>query len=160
MADGMIKVKFSEKLVELLEILEDNDNYLAFELLWMSEQYFSGNPKYHNGLGITHVDVGVPTKASDFNFIVTIKGKKLLMKIGKFIRYYFPKLYDNNQITSFIWQFNKIKNGGTVQQAGVKIEVEEFKYNPKDPRSTFLSLVTKTYPYGHEEEVLQFLPKD
>lgn len=39
-----------------------------------------------------------------------------------------------------------------------RIIVPEFKYNPKDPRSTFLSLVTKTYPHGHEEEVLKFLP--
>jgi hypothetical protein len=41
---------------------------------------------------------------------------------------------------------------------GDKIVVPDFKFNPKDPRSTFLSLITKTYPHGHEEEVLKFLP--
>jgi hypothetical protein len=41
---------------------------------------------------------------------------------------------------------------------GDKIVVPDFKYNPKDPRSTFLSLITKTYPHGNEEEVLKFLP--
>jgi hypothetical protein len=39
-----------------------------------------------------------------------------------------------------------------------KIKSTKFVYNPKDPRSTFLSLVTKTYPHGHEDEVLKFLP--
>jgi hypothetical protein len=39
-----------------------------------------------------------------------------------------------------------------------KIKSTKFVYNPKDPRSTFLSLVTKTYPHGYEDEVLKFLP--
>ena len=38
------------------------------------------------------------------------------------------------------------------------IKVEDFSYNPTDPRYTFLSLTTKTYPHGHEDEVLKFLP--
>jgi hypothetical protein len=51
------------------------------------------------------------------------------------------------------------KGQSTLSSSVKKIEVKEFVYNPKDVRSTFLSLTTKTYPYGHEEEVLQFLPK-
>jgi len=39
-----------------------------------------------------------------------------------------------------------------------KIKLDKFEYNPKDPRSTFLSLVTKTYPHGYEDKVLEFLP--
>ena len=35
----------------------------------------------------------------------------------------------------------------------------KFSYDPKDVKKTFLSLVTKTYPHGHEDEVLQFLPE-
>ena len=45
-----------------------------------------------------------------------------------------------------------------VQPVGTPIEHKPFVYNPKDVRSTFLSLVTKTYPMGHETEVLEFLP--
>jgi hypothetical protein len=37
--------------------------------------------------------------------------------------------------------------------------VEKFVYSPNNPRKTFLSLVTKTYPHGNEDEVLQFLPE-
>lgn len=154
---GEIRVIFSKRLLDVLKKLEDENYYLAFELLWMSEK----KSKYHNGLKISYVDIGVPTKASDFEFNVTIEGKQHKMKIGKFIRYYFPGLFDDEEIVKFINAFNYVKNGGKPSSfSGKKIEVGEFKYNPKDVRSTFLSLVTKTYPHGHEEEVLQFLPND
>lgn len=41
---------------------------------------------------------------------------------------------------------------------GELVRVPEFSYNPKDVRSTFLSLTTETYPHGHEEEVMKYLP--
>ena len=152
-----IKVKFSKRLIDILKELEDENHYLAFELLWMSEP----DAKYHNGLRITDVDCGAKNKSSDYHFIVTIDGKRHKMKMGKFIRYYFPNLFGSDEITSFVNVYNRVKNGGKASEiTGKKIEVAEFNYNPKDVRSTFLSLVTKTYPYGHEEEVLQFLPKD
>ena len=110
---------------------------------------------------MTSVDSGSTTKHTDFHFVVTIDGKLHKMKIGKFIRYYFPGLFNEDEIKKFVFVYNKAKNGDDVSSiSGKKIEVPEFKYNPKDVRSTFLSLVTKTYPYGHEEEVLQFLPND
>lgn len=155
MAGETKRVKFSDKLKNILKDLEDNNNYLAFELLWMDD----ATSKYHNGLNITDVDCG-STKASDFSFIVTIDGKKNMMKIGKFIRYYFSNLFGDDEISKFVYAFNKVKNGGKAEQAGKKVEIPEFSYNPKDPRSTFLSLVTRTYPHPHEEEVMEFLPKD
>ncbi len=150
------QIIFSDKIIKILKVLEDNNNYLAFELLWMGEP----TAKYFNGLNITHVDSGVPNKASDFSFIVTVGGKKHMMKIGKFIRYFFPKLFADSEIASFAYAFNRIKNGDSIDQVGKKIEVKEFSYNPKDPRSTFLSMVTETYPHPHEEDVMQFLPND
>jgi hypothetical protein len=42
---------------------------------------------------------------------------------------------------------------------GDLVKVPPFSYNPKDVRATFLSLTTKTYPYGNEEDVMQFMPK-
>jgi hypothetical protein len=65
--EGQIKVKFSNRLVDILKDLEDENHYLAFELLWMSEP----DAKYHNGLRITDVDCGAKNKSSDFHFIVT-----------------------------------------------------------------------------------------
>jgi hypothetical protein len=53
--------------------------------------------------------------------------------------------------------YNSLSAGEPID--GKLIKVEDFKYNPKDVRSTFLSLVTKTYPHGHEDEVLEFLPE-
>ena len=48
------------------------------------------------------------------------------------------------------------------KKLGTKIEVPKFKYDPTNVYTTFLSLVTKTYPHfagnPHEKEVLQFLP--
>jgi hypothetical protein len=66
------------------------------------------------------------------------------------------KSYD---IQQFIELYNKVKNGESLEGQKVPITVPPFKYNPLDPRATFLSLVTKTYPHGHEDEVLQFLPE-
>ena len=40
-----------------------------------------------------------------------------------------------------------------------KIDFKDGKQDPKDPRSTFLSLTSKTYPHGNEEEVLKYLPE-
>ena len=133
------RIKFSEKLAKLLKTLEDNNSYLAFELLWLNEE----KSKYHNGLNITNVDI-----SSDFNFLVTIGGKKHPMKVGKFIRYYFPGLFNDWEITTFANAYNKIKGGGRVADAGKRIAVEKFKLNPKDPRSTFLSLGVIQYLYA------------
>ena len=41
---------------------------------------------------------------------------------------------------------------------GDPVKVRPFSYDPKDVRSTFLSLTTETYPHGHEEEVMKYLP--
>jgi hypothetical protein len=145
-----IKIKFSDKLTKVLKTLEDNNNYVAFEMLYLVEP----GSKYFNGLRISDVDLG-----KNFTFLVTIDGKDYYMKIGKFLRYYFKETFTNEEISKFSHEYNEVKNGGTPSSSGKKITVDQFEYKPSDPRSTFLSMVTKTYPHGHEEEVLQFLPK-
>lgn len=144
-----IKIKFSDKLVDILKVLEENDNYIAFEMLYLKEP----ESRYFNGLKITDIDVG-----KNFTFLVTIDGKQTYMKIGKFIRYFFKGLFSDKEITKFSYAYNKVKNGGDLEPEGRRINVADFVYQPNNPRSTFLSMVTKTYPHGHEEEVLQFLP--
>jgi hypothetical protein len=145
----MIRPIFSEELKSILKELEDENNYLAFELLWMAEP----DSKYHNGLKISKVEVS----KNDWSFDVTIDGKIHPMKIGKFVRYYFPDLISDKEVSEFSRLYNKLIKGEPVKNGNI-IKVKEFTYNPKDIRSTFLSLVTKTYPHGHEDEVLQFLP--
>ena len=78
------------------------------------------------------------------------------MKIGKFIRYFFQNIINEYEITKFSKLYNSMKGGGKPHEDGNPIEVEKFVYSPKNPRKTFLSLVTKTYPHGNEDEVLQF----
>jgi len=156
MAEPIVRVKYSERLEKLLKKLEDADNYVAFELLWLGES----DSKYHNGLKIQGVDIS----KTDYCFNISIDGKKHDMKIGKFIRYFFPGILNDKEISEFANTYTKVKNGqSAIGNVGKKIEVKEFSYNPKDVRSTFLSLVTKTYPHftdcRHEKEVLKFLPE-
>lgn len=150
-----LKIKLSERITKVLKKMEDNDSYLAFEMLWLGE---SGS-KYYNGLGITDVDIS----NKPYCFEVKIDGKKYDMKIGKFFRYYWPGLLNDEEIKSFINQYNDMNAdniGSESTTSTQRIQVPSFSYNPKDVKSTFLSLTTKTYPYGHDEEVLEFLPKD
>lgn len=149
MAD--IRLEFSDKLKKILKELEDNNNYVAFEMLYLSEP----GAKYINRLNIDKVDVG-----KDFTFDVAIGDKHYHMKIGKFLRYYFPGIFTDDEISKFSHAYNEVKNGKGTKSTYKRIPVERFTFNPKDPRSTFLSMVTKTYPHGHEEEVLEFLPND
>jgi len=146
-----IRLEFSERLKKILKQLEDNNNYVAFELLYLSEP----DSKYINGLNISKVDIG-----KDFTFKVLIGDKEYFQKIGKFLRYYFPGIFTNDEISKFAHAYNEVKNGKGTKSTYKRIPVARFSYNPKDPRSTFLSMVNKTYPHGHEEEVLEFLPND
>jgi hypothetical protein len=151
-----IKIKFSDKLIEIIKKLDDIDSYVAFELLYMSEP----KSKYLNGLKITDIDVS----EKDYHFLVKANGKDYNMKIGNFIRYYFKGLFSQEDISKFAKDYVKVSKGQEIDGSDIKrIEVRDFVYDPKDVRNTFLSLVTKTYPHfkdcRYEKEVLQFLPK-
>jgi hypothetical protein len=141
---------FSEELISLLTKISNDNNYLSFELLSLTDPDY----RYHNGLKITKVDIS----EQDYCFDVTIEGKSTPMKIGKFVKYYFAGIMSDNEIVKFSKIYNKIKSGEPDDSFGTPLEIPEFVYNPKDVRSTFLSMVTKTYPHGHEDEVLKFLP--
>lgn len=150
-----LRIVLTKRLEAVLKKMEDNDNYLAFEMLWLGEP----SSKYVNGLNITQVDIS----AIDYSFNVLISGKKYDMKIGKFFRYYWPGTFGESEIKTFILAYRDMvsDNVGVGPGTGAQpVLVPAFSYNPKDVRATFLSLTTKTYPYGHDEEVLKFLPSD
>jgi hypothetical protein len=147
------KIKFTPELVQILKKIAAQNNYSAHEILGLIEP----DAEYYNGLKISEVDVST----KDFCFSVTIDGKKIDMKIGKFTRFFFPGIISENESYKFATAYNNLIRGEkeeVEEYFGEEIIPGEFKYNPKDPKSTFLSLVTKTYPHGHEDEVLQFLP--
>lgn len=157
MAGSLPKIEFSKSLIGVLKKLESENLYLAFELLWMTEP----DAKYFNGLRIEKVDLS-RTPAS---FDVTIDGKVQSMRIERFTDYFFKGIIMRSDVNKLIERIHKLtgvkgdnKNRGRF--GGKPITVGEFKYNPKDIRSTFLSMVTMTYPHGHEDEVLKFLPQN
>lgn len=147
-----VKIKFSERLIKLLNRMYDElDSYIAFELKWMA----SARADYDNIWNATYIDIS----NSEYSFDVTIGGKKTSVKIGVFLKSYFPDMWDSEDIAEFCRDLVKMHKGVKITQPNVTpIEHVPFKYQPKNVRSTFLSLVTKTYPMGHETEVLEFLP--
>lgn len=153
-----IRIQFSNELIEILKVLEEENIYIAFEMLWLSEP----DSKYFNGLGISKVDVS--KKKSCFDVVSNIPGvaknRVDSMSIEKFIRYYFKDYFIESEVKEFINQYNILSGNIDVSsiQSVSRIVPEPFKYNPKDVRNTFISLVTKTYPHGHEEEVMEFMP--
>lgn len=146
------KIKFSNDLISVLTTMDHANDYIAFMMLTMLDP----DSGVFNGLKITNVDVS----DKDFCFYTkTQDGKTSDMKVGNFLRYYFSNYFTKEDIQQFIELYNKVKNGESLENQKIPITVPPFKYNPLDPRSTFLSLVTKTYPHGLEDEVLQFLPE-
>ena len=143
-------IKFSPKLVKVIsEIDEQYNNRLAYEIMWIT----GSKTPYENVLGIYYLDVS----DVDNCFTATIKGKKTALSINRFVGAYFSDDLDYDEILEFSIAYNQIKKG-EVGVEGTPVEHQPFVYNPKDVRSTFLSMVTMTYPMGHEEEVLKFLP--
>jgi transcriptional regulator with XRE-family HTH domain len=153
-----IRIKFSKELHDLLRVLEDENSYIAFEMLWLNEP----NSKYHNGLGISDVNISKTKSCLDVTSTINgvVDGKVHPMKIENFLKFYFKNYFQTADIQDFIEQYDILAGGGSIESIAVnKITPEPFSYNPKDVRSTFISLVTKTYPHGHEEEVMAFMPK-
>ena len=153
-----IKIAFSARLVKLLTTMEDDhDDYIAYELNWMADP----RSKYANDMNISRLDIS----DSDYFFDAIIGGRRQYIKIGTFLRSYFPGVYDEESIRKFSSTIVNLRKGVKIvkEPVGTPIEHKPFVYNPRDVRSTFLSLVTKTYPHlpgsPHEKEVLEFLPE-
>jgi hypothetical protein len=151
-----IYIRFTDKLYD---IVDDIGGPIAEALMRMEGDY-----SLRNELKIELVDVS----KFDWNFDVTINGKIQSMKIGNYIKYFFTgddgsSFFDRKQIFDFGQSYNNLKNGRRPvnkidKPTFKKVEIPKFTFNPKDVRSTFISFTTKTYPHGHEEEVVKFLP--
>lgn len=141
---------------KLYDILSEMINNPVAEMLIKIE----GDYLIDNHLEIEKVDVS----KTEWNFDVTVFGDVHPMKCGKFIRYVLPGVFTDKEIYEFSQQYNNVKKGlpvsNDVSPKYKRVEIPKFVFNPKDVRATFLSLTTSTYPYGHEEEVVYFLPKD
>ena len=148
-----IKIKFSPRFIKVIEKIDDEfENNLSYKILGLIE----GSIKYENLLNIYYMDLS----KVDNCFDIVVKGKKSTISITKFSNTYFPDLKITDQgLIEFHTSYNLFKKEAFGIVVGKPIEHKPFVFNPKNIRSTFLSLVTKTYPMGHEKEVLEFLPK-
>ena len=144
---------YSDKLYDIFDDIGDkvSDQLMKIE----------GDPILDNEIGIEMVD----KSSQDWSFDVKIGGKYRPMKVGQFIRYFLGTTFTEEEIKSFTQKYNLLKRGKPLPtiskdlpvSKSVKVEVPKFTWNPKDVRSTFISLVTETYPHGHEEEVVPFI---
>ncbi len=147
-------IKISDELYDLLDEMSTPIARAIIEL--------ESSPIVHNGLKIELIDIS----RKDWCFNVKIGEKEHGMKIGRFVRYYFNATFSQKDIFKFSEEYNKIKKGIDKGRGGDGfsnfkfINSDEYKerQNPKDVKSTFLSLVTQTYPHGHEEEIVHLLP--
>lgn len=153
--DDVQKIEFSARLKSLLTKMEDDhDSYIAYELNWMADPRSKG---FSNDMNISKIDIS----DAEYFFDAVIGGKRQYVKIGTFIRSYFPGMFTEEDIRLFSQQITALKKGKKIEyDPGKPVELKPFSFNPKDVRSTFLSMVRMTYPMGHEDEVLEFLPKD
>ena len=132
-------------------MLDKIDDEVAWAIIDLEQ-----NKDTKNFLGIDKLDVS----DDDFYFDTYYDtGKRGRIKIIEFVNLYLGKKFNKGQVYDFVRVYNKVKNVANNTSEDV-IEVPEFKFNPKDVRSTFISLTTQTYPYGWEDDVMKFLPTD
>lgn len=149
-----VKMELSEDFWLALEKIADDNDPASWALIKFVE-YDQKKPG-SNVLGIKFIDINDDNPSLfDVRFA---SGQKTKIPIFNFFKQYFNKL-TNTEINDFIQSLKKIVSTGSYEPSNV-IKVPDFKFNPKDIRSTFISLVTETYPKGHEDEVVKFLPKD
>jgi hypothetical protein len=114
------------------------------------------NPEIKNPMGIEKVDVS----DREWYFEIFSKGKSGQMKATQFIKHFFPKI-NSDDVGDFVAKYNRLISGTSKKPTkGVRITPRKFKLDPTNVRETFISLVTETYPMGHEEEVVEFLPEN
>ena len=146
---GPTLIKFTDDFWQMLDKIRP-----ASDIVW--DLYsLDSNPEIKNIMNITEVDI------SDREWVFDIKtgSKPGQIKVAQFIKYFFKEKFTQDQIYKFTQSYNKIigKISGKSEHRGDVIKPREFKYEPTNVRDTFISLVTETYPMGHEEEVVPFI---
>lgn len=146
-------IKFSDDFWIMLDKLAESENS---EIAWALYDLDS-NPTLKNVMRVERVDIS----DKEGRFTVTISGHNIDVRITAFIKNYFGSDFSDAQIEKFVKVYNKLIDFGQDEEEYEYdyIDTEGFRYDPSDIRNTFLSLVTETYPHGHEEEVVHLLPK-
>jgi hypothetical protein len=161
-------IKYTDRLYDLFDEIGGK---IAQNLIKLE-----GDPSVMNDYYIKLIDVS----EDDFCFEVTnTEGEIDNMKVGSFVRHFLEKTWTDQEFFDFMSDYNGMKkrffkdskkkeyvygySNLTKDKSkekivtGTPVEVPSFTFNPQDVRSTFISLVTSTYPHGHEEEVVPFI---
>lgn len=141
-------IKFSDDFWIMLDKISDEICWALYEL--------DNNRTIRNPLGIEKIDVS--DKYNTFNTV--IKGKPSKISVNQLLRQYFPNKFNDKDVSRFLKSYNRLVSQYSNRPNENRLQLPEFQYNPKDVRATFLSLVTETYPYGTEEEVMKYMPQD
>ena len=143
----LIPIKFTDDFAMMLDKIDDQICWSLFDI--------EENSDVKNKFGIESLDVS----DTDFNFDVYYpNGRRGTIKISEFIRVQFGNKFEKGVVYEFARDYNKIKNRA-LNKSDDEIAIPEFKFNPKDIKSTFISLTTETYPHGYEEGVYKYLPE-
>jgi len=146
--EGLPLIKFTDDFWMMLDKIRPST-----DIVW--ELYsLDSNPDIRNIMGITEVDIS----DKEWTFDIKTGSKPGQIKISQFIRYFFKDKFSPDEIYKFSVAYNKLVGKVTgKEKIGNLIKPREFKYDPSNVRETFISLVTETYPMGHEEEVVPFI---
>lgn len=141
-------IRFTDDFWMLLDKIKPGD-----DVVW--DLYsLDSNPNVKNPMGIEKIDVS----DREWYFDIFSKGKPVQIKITQLLRHFFPK-QSSEAIYDFCVKYNKIVSGVTSKpKKGITFKPRKFRFEPTNVRETFISLVTETYPMGHEEEVVKYLP--
>ena len=140
-------IKFTDDFWQMLDRLDGNER-----IVW-DISTLDSNPNIKNPMGVEVVDMS----DKHWHFDLVVKGKKTKIKISQFLRNFFGSKYDKEEILEFMTEYNKIVASVSKQPTGNQIKPRPFKYEPQNVKDTFISLVTETYPMGHEDELLPYL---
>jgi hypothetical protein len=147
--EGPVLIKFTDDFWQMLDKISTDDN-----IVW-DIYSLDSNQDIENKMGITQVDIS--DEIGYFDIKVGSKTSKI--NVGVFIKQFFKEKFTQEQINKFRKDYNKVvgKISGKEINPENLIKPREFKYEPSNVRDTFISLVTETYPMGHEEEVVPFI---
>jgi hypothetical protein len=144
-----VRMDLSDAVWDALEKIDHKVTWEFFNYIESAKR-----TKGTNVLGIRYVDID---KDNPSALSVTFyDGKRQRMPVFDFMRKYVGPKVDNYLIDSFSKEFARIV-GVMLHEPGKTIVTKDFEFNPKNVRETFLSMVTETYPKGHEDEVVKFL---
>jgi phosphoribosyl-ATP pyrophosphohydrolase len=147
-----INMELSNDLYEILQQMSKKRDSIGLSFLEFVEK--GQKSKGKNVLGVRYLDIEADNPSM---FVATmVDGRKEKISTFSFIKDYFGANYNNLEIQRFCDEMKKITNVIT-KEPGDIVETDDFVYNPKDIRSTFLSLVSETYPRGYEKDIFRYL---